>query len=622
MSINVKPSAEQLRILKSNSSNIIVRAKPGSGKTRTALTYAKIKAMKNKQSLFIAFSKQAVEEAKDRIADCKDEIGGLINPMTFHGLCLRIYRQYDGILKLNPQACNRIIWDLIKKHEKSNDSAGLGKISLSYNSIKHEFSNMPFLEKAEQEASPYWEIYRDYIHRQQELGIVDYSALHPLALSILEDKNILAEVQKGYDWIFVDEGHDLNEFNMRLLSRLYKDKFFGVISEEQSIYGFRHARPSYLLQFAIEIDAEIFDLTINFRSGQKIVDLCNDIMQVAEGSSEYIPMKSGKTCGLTTGGKDTSEVEVLEPFENTQQEAEVIASMIESDTDKSFILYRNHYYSADIERELAYKEIPFYIINEKGFFQVDEVKDVLAYITSAYRLAQNNHKSAMEALIPVLNKPFRWFPKNIEEQLNDYYEQKDNLIIALQQFYKGTSKNQTGAINGAAKELSSHLIILSYLSSPLSMIKYIRVNMKYNKYIIKTKFNPDSENDEELLATIDKFEEIIERFENVEDLLKWCERIKPVKESEDAMAILMSSHASKGKEIENVYVIGSHLYPYQPKMKYRSNTDMEEDRRLLYVACSRAKQKTVISTVNNHSIFLEHNIVPSQIETVQNEDKV
>ena len=212
----------------------------------------------------------------------------------------------------------------------------------------------------------------------------------------------------------------------------------------------------------------------------------------------------------------------------------------------------------------------------------------------------------MEVLIPILNKPFRWFPRNIEDQLNDYYEKESNLIIALQQFYKGTSKNQTGAINGAAKELASHLIILSSFNSPLDMIKYIRENMKYNKFIIKTKFNPDSENDEELLATMEKFQEIVERFESVEDLLKWCERIKPVKEQENARTILMTSHASKGKEIENVYVIGSNMYPYQPKMKYRTSIDLEEDRRLLYVACSRAKQKTVISAVSNHSEFIDH----------------
>lgn len=594
--MKIKPSEEQLRILKSNSSNIIVRAKPGSGKTRVALASA---MMKKENSLFIAFSKQAVQEAKDRIEESKKEAGRLINPLTFHGLCLRIYQRYDGTYKLNPQSCNSIIWDLIKKHEKKKDN----NISLSYNAIKHEFSNMPFLEEADKKASPYWEIYRDYIHRQQELGIIDYSALHPLALKILENKNILAEIQKGYDWIFVDEGHDLNISNVNLLYKLYQGKFFGVISEEQSVYGFRHARPSYLLQFAKKIDAEIFDLTINFRSGQKIVDLCNDIMKVAEGSSDYIPMKSGM---LTSYGKDDSEVEVLEPFETSVQEAEVIASMIERDTEKSFVLYRNHYYSADIERELAYKEIPFYVIGEKGFFQVDEVKDVLAYITSAYRLAQGNHASAMEALVPVLNKPFRWFPNGMEEQLCNYHKEKDNLILALNEFYRGTNRNQTGAINGAAKELASHLIILSSLVSPLDMIKYIRENMKYDKFIIKTKFNPDSENDEELLSTIDKFQEIVERFENVEDLLKWCERIKPVKEPENARTVLMTSHASKGKEIENVYVVGTQLYPYQPKMKYRSNTDMEEDRRLLYVACSRAKQKTVVSAVNNHSEFISN----------------
>lgn len=593
--MKIKPSEEQLRILKSKSSNIIVRAKPGSGKTRVALASA---MMKKENSLFIAFSKQAVQEAKERIEESKKEAGRLINPLTFHGLCLRIYQRYDGTYKLNPQSCNSIIWDLIKKHEKNNDN----KMSLSYNSIKHEFSNMPFLDEACKQASAYYQIYRDYINRQKELGIIDYSALHPLALDILEDKNILAEVQKGYDWIFIDEGHDLNIFNVNLLYKLYQGKFFGVISEEQSIYGFRHARPSYLLQFAKEINAEIFDLTINFRSGQKIVDLCNDIMKVAEGSNDYIPMKSGM---LTSYGKDDSEVEVLEPFENSQEEAEVIASMIEQDTEKSFVLYRNHYYSADVERELAYREIPFYVVGEKGFFQVDEVKDVLAYITSAYRLASGNHASAMKALVPILNKPFRWFPNRMEEQLSTYLQEKDNLILALQEFYKGTSRNQTGAINGATKELASHLLILSSLDSPIDMIKYVRENMKYDKYIIKTKFNPDTEDDQELLATIDKFQEIVERFNEVEELLKWCERIKPVKEPENARTVLSTSHASKGKEIENVYVVGSQLYPYSPKMKYRSSIDLEEDRRLLFVACSRAKHKTVISTVNNHSIFLK-----------------
>ena len=594
--MSVKPSDEQLRILRSKSPNILVRAKPGSGKTRTAIACAMMKAQKNERSLFVAFSKQAVEETITRIEESKKDVSRLINPLTFHGLCLRIYQQYDGTLKLNPQASNKIIWDLIKIHEKQNND----KLSLSYNSIKHEFSNMPFLDGAEQKESPYFPIYKDYVHKQQKLGIIDYSALHPLALRILEDKNILAEIQEGYDWIFVDEGHDLNAFNINLMSKLYKGRFFGVISEEQSIYGFRHAKPSLLLQFASEINAEIFDLTINFRSGQKIVDLCNDIMQIAEGTSEYIPMKSGML-------KDNSEVEVLAPLENTQQEAEVIVSMIEQDTEQSYVLYRNHYYSADIERELAYREIPFHVIGEKGFFQVDEVKDVLSYITSAYRLACGKHESAMLALAPVLNKPFRWFPNNMEEQLSTYLEEKKNLILALQQFYKGTSKNQTGAINGASKELGSHLIILSSFSSPVSMVKYIREGMKYDKYIIKTKFNPDSEQDQELLSTIEKFQEIVERFESAEELLEWCERIKPVQAPENARAILMTAHASKGKEIENCYVIGSHLYPYQPKMKYKSKIDIEEDRRLLYVACSRAKQKTVVSCAgNHHSEFIDY----------------
>jgi len=591
--LKIKPSEEQLRILKSNSSNILVRAKPGSGKTRVALASAMMKAKKNERSLFIAFSKNAVDEVKKRIEENKNGYGKLIQPLTFHGLSLRIYQRYDGTLKLNLQASNRIIWDLIKKYEKQKNST----LSISYNSIKHEFSNMPFLNQDEKENSLYWEIYRDYVNRQKELGIIDYSSLHPLALGILEDNNILAEVQEGFERIYIDEGHDLNKKNINLIIKLYKEKFFGVISEEQSIYGFRHAKPGYLLQFAKEINAEIFDLTINFRSGQKIVNLCNDIIRVAENSCEYIPMKSGMSI-------DNSEVEVLEPFENSQKEAEVIASMIEQDTEKSFVLYRNHYYSADLERELAYKEIPFYVTGEKGFFQVDEVRDLISYITSAYKLAQSNHTSAMEALVPVLNKPFRWFPKNMEEQLLDYYEKQDNLILALQEFYKGTSRNQTGAINSASKELASHLIILSSFSSPVDMIKYIRANMKYDKYIIKTKFNPDSEDDQELLSTIDKFQEIIERFDSTEELLKWCERIKPVKEPENAKTILMTSHASKGKEIEYVYVIGSNMYPYQPKMKYKTNLDMEEDRRLLYVACSRAKRKTVVSAVNNHSIFL------------------
>ena len=601
---------------------LMVIAGAGSGKTRV-LTYRIAYLMQQGVDAFsilaLTFTNKASREMKARIAELVGE-GEAKNLWmgTFHSVFARILRQEADKLGFprdftiyDTQDSNRLILSIIKE-------LGLDKDIYKYKQIRNRissFKNSLITVKAYhddielQEADSLsrrpklGEIYKEYVERCFKAGAMDFDDLLLKTNELLNmHPQVLAKYQDRFRYILVDEYQDTNH-SQYLIVRALSDKFQNICvvgDDAQSIYGFRGANINNILNFQKDYHGvKLYRLEQNYRSTKNIVNAANSIISQNKNKIEKV---------VWTSNMEGSKIKLQRCITDADEGREVASQifelkMQEQRQNKEFaILYRTNAQSRAIEDALRKRDIPYRIYGGLSFYQRKEIKDLLAYM----RLIVNPKDE--ESLKRVINFP----PRGIGQAT------LDKLIIGAKN--NGISIFET-VQNAPKLNLSINAKTLKKLESFANLILSLQIeNQNSNAFEISDKVTKKSGLVLELKK--DGTPEGVSKIENIEEMLNGIrdfvegqkelagakgslsEFLEDValatdfdneKESDSDSVYLMTIHLSKGLEFPVVFIVGLEEDLFPSALSLNTRSELEEERRLFYVAMTRAEQKVVLT---------------------------
>ena len=601
---------------------LMVIAGAGSGKTRV-LTYRIANLMQQGVDAFsilaLTFTNKASREMKARIAELVGE-GEAKNLWmgTFHSVFARILRQEADKLGFprdftiyDTQDSNRLISSIIKE-------LGLDKDIYKYKQIRNRissFKNSLITVKAYhddielQEADSLsrrpklGEIYKEYVERCFKAGAMDFDDLLLKTNELLNmHPQVLAKYQDRFRYILVDEYQDTNH-SQYLIVRALSDKFQNICvvgDDAQSIYGFRGANINNILNFQKDYHGvKLYRLEQNYRSTKNIVNAANSIISQNKNKIEKV---------VWTSNIEGSKIKLQRCITDADEGREVASQifelkMQEQRQNKEFaILYRTNAQSRAIEDALRKRDIPYRIYGGLSFYQRKEIKDLLAYM----RLIVNPKDE--ESLKRVINFP----PRGIGQAT------LDKLIIGAKN--NGISIFET-VQNAPKLNLSINAGTLKKLESFANLILSLQIeNQNSNAFEISDKVTKKSGLVLELKK--DGTPEGVSKIENIEELLNGIrdfvegqkelagatgslsEFLEDValatdfdneKESDSDSVYLMTIHLSKGLEFPVVFIVGLEEDLFPSALSLNTRSELEEERRLFYVAMTRAEQRVVLT---------------------------
>ncbi len=600
---------------------MIIIAGAGSGKTRV-LTYRIAHLMSKGIDAFsilsLTFTNKAAREMKNRIGQIVGESEAKNLWMgTFHSVFARILRSeadklgYPSNFTIyDTQDSVRLITSIIKElgldKEKYKPKQVLGRISQFKNSlitVKAYYQNSDLQEADVMASRPkIGDIYHQYVERCFKAGAMDFDDLLLRTNELLTRfPDVLAKYQQRFKYILVDEYQDTNH-SQYLIVRALADRFQNICvvgDDSQSIYAFRGANIQNILNFQRDYDdVKIFKLEQNYRSTSNIVDAANSVIE---------KNKTKLDKEIWTSNEKGELVKVMRTVSDGEEGRFVADSIFDNKLNKQLknnefaILYRTNAQSRAIEDALRKKDIAYQIYGGLSFYQRKEIKDVLSYL----RLLVNPKDE--EALKRVINYPARGIGQTTVDKLvvaaNHY---KKSIFEIIENIHKIDLK-----INGGTK---------NKLNDFMTMIKSFQIEaetknaFEVTEHVIKKTLvikdlerdaTPEAvskvENVQELLNGIKDF--IVEQEDKEEDasLAFFLEDValasdldKDKKKDQDAVS-LMTIHLAKGLEFQYVYIVGleENLFPSAMSMNTRS--ELEEERRLFYVALTRAEKQAYLS---------------------------
>lgn len=601
---------------------LMVIAGAGSGKTRV-LTYRIAYLVENGVDPFnilaLTFTNKAAREMTERI-------GKIIGPSeaknstmgTFHSVFSRILRfnadrlGYPSNFTIyDTQDSKNLLKDIIKElnldDKAYKPSTVLGRISSAKNNLisaeMYAQNEEILFEDKQAKRSEITHIYTRYENRCRKAGAMDFDDLLFQTHVLLRDfPDVLNYYQQKFKFILVDEYQDTNYAQyliVKKLAALYEN-ICVVGDDAQSIYSFRGANIQNILNFKVDYpDFKLFKLEQNYRSSKNIVEAANSIISKNKDQIQ-------KTVWTDNGeGNKISVIRTL----TDNEEGKIIASKIfdlKQSTPISFndlaILYRTNRQSRAFEEALRKFNIPYKIYGGLSFYQRKEIKDLLAY----FRLTTNPHDE--EALKRVLNYPKRALGKTTEEKLviaaNKY-------SVSIWDVLTNPFEYPTDFNKGTLEKLGEFTTMIQSFQAQINHVNAFQLaeTIAKSSGIVK-----------ELLSEKDKGPEEIERYQNIEELLAGIQEFVNSNEEDEMKTLadflldvalltdadsdkneernhvtMMTIHSSKGLEFPHVFVVGleENLFPSQ--MALHSRTDLEEERRLFYVAVTRAKNSCTLS---------------------------
>jgi len=604
---------------------MIIIAGAGSGKTRV-LTYRIAHLMNQGVDSFnilsLTFTNKAAREMKERIGSVVGESEAKNLWMgTFHSVFARILRSEGHHLGFpsnftiyDTQDAVRLLTSIIKEMGLDKDlykpKQVLSRISSFKNSlitVKAYFNNPDLLEADKQAQRPRMgEIYHQYVERCFKAGSMDFDDLLLRTNELLTRfPEVLAKYQQRFKYILVDEYQDTNH-SQYLIVRALADRFHNICvvgDDSQSIYAFRGANIQNILNFQKNYDdVKIFKLEQNYRSSNNIVEAANSVIQ---------KNKTRLDKEVFTDNEDGEKIKVMRTITEVKEGRFVANSIFETKVNEQLqnsdfaVLYRTNAQSRAIEDALREKNIDYVIFGGLSFYQRKEIKDTLSYL----RLLINPNDE--EALKRVINYPARGIGATTIDKLsvaaNHYKKSIFELLCNL---------NQT--------EINLNAGVRTKLNNFVTMIKHFQIEaqsknaFEVTDFVIKqTRLVKDLEKDgtpegvskveniQELLNAIKSFtEEQNEKGEDdslaffLEDAALASDLDK--KSTDDSPKVsLMTIHLAKGLEFPHVYIVGleENLFPSAMSMNTRS--ELEEERRLFYVALTRAEKQAYLCYSQN-----------------------
>lgn len=627
----------QLEAVKNIYGPTMVIAGAGSGKTRVLtfrIAYMMEQGIDPFNIMALTFTNKAAKEMMERIGTIVGNTEAKnITMGTFHSVFSRILRfnadriGYPSNFTIyDTQDSKSLIRDVIKGFNLDDKiykpSTVFGRISSAKNNLispeAYEANDEIRAEDRMANRPELYRIYKAYATRCFKAGAMDFDdLLYQMNVLLRDFPDVLSYYQQKFQYILVDEYQDTNFAQYLIVKKLAAayENICVVGDDAQSIYSFRGANIQNILNFKKDYpDFKLFKLEQNYRSTKNIVDAANSV--IARNKDQIKKH-------VWTGNDEGKKIHVIRTLTDNE-EGKVIANKIfdlskaSGSTYNDFaILYRTNKQSRSFEESLRKINIPYKIYGGLSFYQRKEIKDLLGY----FRLAANPYDE--EALKRVINYPKRGIGKTSIEKIiisaNQYSVSAWDVISNFSQY--------PVSINAGAKNKINDFV---------TMIKSFSAQLdKLDAYTLAQEIAKSSGILKELYNDKDKGPEEVERYQNIEELLAGIKEFTISRAEDESKSLsefmldvalltdadqdkeedrnhvtMMTIHSSKGLEFPHVYLVGleENLFPSQ--MALNSRTELEEERRLFYVAVTRAEKTCTLSYATSR--FQWGNLITSE----------
>ncbi len=600
-----KLNENQLKAVNHLDGPCMVLAGPGSGKTRV-ITYRIANMVVNKNIkptsiLAISFTKASSIEMKNRALSLSNDFRmNKVTYGTFHSVFFRILRYFENynIESILDEKTKRIGLKNILKGlniENADDDETIGQVINEISYVKNELMDKRDFKSEVLTNDEFIKVYNFYEEYKQQMNKIDFDDMLIKTYELLKNNKVaLDRVRSVYRYILVDEFQDINKVQFEALKLIANpsNNIFVVGDEDQSIYGFRGSRPDFLLEFE-----EYFSntkkvlLDINYRSKGEIINIANRLIEKNTNRYEKVIQ-----CGQGNGAK----VNYISP-EDSEEEAVYIAKDIKNKVQEDYteytdfaVIYRTNIQSRALVDVFMDMRIPF-VVKDSIVTIYDHwaAQDILAYL----RIGVNPNSN--KDWIRIINKPFRYISKDNLNLIKDEPDFINSLI------------NKCDLHPKQVKTINDLDIDISYVKglNPKNAISYIRTTLDYDRYILDYCANRKIKTNG-LIEILNELESSATNFKTIQEYLEHIERVKSEivdnKNNKETDGVIFTTmHSAKGLEFKNVYIIGAnegtipHEKSYEIDDEEKKNDQIEEERRLMYVAITRAEENICISSPIN-----------------------
>ena len=598
---------------------MIVIAGAGSGKTRVLtykIAYLMTEGVDPFNILALTFTNKAAKEMKERIATIVGNEAKNLWMGTFHSVFARILRieahkigYTSNFTIYDSDDSQKLVSRIIKEFNLDKDQYKYKSIFSRISSMKNSFiTPNNYLNNEElllsdkiSNRSKFYQIYSEYVERCFKAGAMDFDDLLLKTNELLNSyPDTLSKYQNIFKYILVDEYQDTNH-SQYLIIRALSDKFQNICvvgDDAQSIYSFRGANINNILNFQKDFpDSKIFRLEQNYRSTKNIVNAANSLIENNQKrlkKNVWTENESGEKISvnkLLTDGEEGRFV-ASSIFENKMQ-----SQLQNSDFA---ILYRTNAQSRSFEDALRKKNISYRVYGGLSFYQRKEIKDVLAYL----RLLINPDDE--QAFKRIINFPARGIGQTT---LNKIAVEAKNSSVSDYIFIKDLLKSSEILNNSTKNKLLDFVVMIESIKNKIEHADVFDIT----KEVLKQSGLYNLYKNDESLEGINRIQNIEELLNGIKDFVENNEKSQASVSSflqdvalatdqdndtnDNNKVSLMTVHLAKGLEFPYVYIVGLEENLFPSAMNLNSRTELEEERRLFYVALTRAEKKIYLSYV-------------------------
>ena len=609
-------NSEQLAPTLDTKGVVVVSAGAGSGKTRL-LTYRICHLIEDEgvdpsRILAITFTNKATREMKERIESMVPDKAGLVWISTFHSMCVRILREniehLDGYNRFftiyDTTDKDKIISRIIKSHENMEESLKK-KVNYHLASLKNEGMDIDEycrLNSADRDMEQIAIVIKEYTSQLRLNNALDFDDLLTKTLELFtKHPEVLAYYQERFQYIHIDEFQDTNTVQYKLTKMLAAKhgNLFVVGDEDQSIYGWRGANIENIKNLLRDFpNTKVYKLEQNYRSTKTIIDTANKLIK-------HNTSRIDKT--LWTDNEQGEEITYYQANDEGE-EAEYVARVIATKMNQGYqysdfaILSRVSALTMQFEQKLLTYNLPYTVYGNMKFFERLEIKNTLAYLRVITNHADN------ESLARIINWPRRGIGATSIDQLLSLSTRYQVSILDIM------SKMDDYDIKPALKsKLKPFYDLITDLTSKIEeydLVDFVTYLIK--KAGIKEEYKEDTEENYNRKLNLDVLIENINTFEHnnmgatIADYLESVTLESSIDDEDPDnhnKVIASTVHAVKGLEFKVVFIVGCEdgLFPISRALDMEE--DMEEERRLMYVALTRAEQKAYLVRAKSRFLY-------------------
>ena len=612
-------NSSQLEATLQTDGPMIVIAGAGSGKTRVLtykIAYLMTQGVDPFNILSLTFTNKAAKEMKERIISIVGDEAKNLWMGTFHSVFARILRieahkigYTSNFTIYDSDDSQKLVSRIIKELNLDKEQYKYKIIFSRISSMKNNFiSAQNYINDDELLLSDkisnrpkFHEIYKQYVERCFKAGAMDFDDLLLKTNELLNSyPETLSKYQNIFKYILVDEYQDTNH-SQYLIIRSLSDKFQNICvvgDDAQSIYSFRGANINNILNFQKDFpDSKLFRLEQNYRSTKNIVNAANSII---ENNQKRLKKN------VWTNNESGEKISVNKLLTDGEEGRFVASSIFENKMQQQMqnrdfaILYRTNAQSRSFEDALRKKNIPYRVYGGLSFYQRKEIKDVLAYL----RLLINNDDE--QAFKRIINFPARGIGLTTLNKIS--VEAKKNSVSDYN-FIKNYSKSSSLLNNSTKNKLLDFIVMMESIKTKLESHDVFDIT----KEVLKQSGLYNLYKNDESLEGINRIQNIEELLNGIKDFVENNDKSQvsvstflqdvalatdqDSESNDDNKVSLMTIHLAKGLEFPYVYIVGLEENLFPSAMNLNSRSELEEERRLFYVALTRAEKKINLSYV-------------------------